>query len=632
MNLLPFLRALASSLLILSSLSAKSLLPAESIPLDSMAAFTTKGDNWQIASALAGDPRREITLEPIAGTGIIVNTAPKTTGKHLLSAWEHADLELSFEYLMPRESNSGVYLMGRYEIQLLDSWGVTDPTVRDAGAVYERWNRDTKSGYEGKPPAVNATRAPGLWQTMRIVFRAPRFNAAGEKTANARFVEVEHNGFLIHEDVEVTGPTRAAMFGDEKAMGPLMIQGDHGPVAFRNFTRKTLDFSTIISLENVQSELQADANEDDSSFAAPVTADSIDPSQLGEARNFKVRYTGELTVPVTGTYAFDANVGGTTSLQVNEQDVLIPINPGVRSVPLHLEKGTHEFELNYAQGNWGKPAIALFIEGPGIARHQLETAAAQTSHLAEVETLTAAMADEEEPVAEAEPTKEEQYITNPSAERVRVQRGFTPFDPLKRLYSIAVGDPGGVHYAYDFDTATVLRVWNGPFLGLEEFWDGRAHNQYLKPIGPSLTFHDHPTIALLERGDHDWPTESDAMWQSKGYTLNERGEPTFFSQLSELHIEDRLITQAAPRTLQRTLTLSGDHTSWMTGILLAEAETITASAAGLSYVIGDRHYYLDVAADNPHPPFIRHINGRDQLILYVPKWEEEVTLSYNLVW
>lgn len=597
-----------------------------------MAAFTTKGDNWTLASSLTGDPRREITLEPVPGTGIIVNTAPQTAGKHLLSTWEHADLELSFEYLMPRESNSGVYLMGRYEIQLFDSWGVTDPTVRDAGAVYERWNRDTKSGYEGKPPAVNATRAPGLWQTMRIVFQAPRFDANGEKIANARFVEVEHNGFLIHEDVEVSGPTRAAMFGDEKAMGPLMIQGDHGPVAFRNFSRKFLDFSTRITLANLQSQLRANNENDESTFTAPQPADSIDPAALGEARRFDAKFTGEFTVPRAGTYAFDANVGGTTSLQVNGEPVLIPINPGVRSKPIELDAGTHTFELKYAQGGWGQARLALFVEGPGIARHRLETAAARAAELARVENVTAAEADQEEPVAEAEPTKAEQYITNPPAERVRVQRGFTPFDPRKRLYSIAVGDPNGVHYAYDFDTATVLRVWNGPFLGLEEFWDGRAHNQYLKPIGPTLTFHDHPTIALLESGEHDWPTESDAMWQAKGYTLNARGEPTFFSQLSELQIEDRLTTKAAPRTLQRTLTLTGDHTSWMTGILLAEAETITASADGLSYVIGDRHYYIDVAADNAHPPFIRHLNGRDQLILYVPKWEGEVTLSYNLVW
>ena len=67
-----------------------------------------------------------------------------------------------------------------------------------------------------------------------MIFQAPRFDENGKKTANAKFVKVIHNGQVIHENVEVTGPTRAAAFADEKATGPLMFQGDHGPVAYRN--------------------------------------------------------------------------------------------------------------------------------------------------------------------------------------------------------------------------------------------------------------------------------------------------------------------------------------------------------------------------------------------------------------
>ena len=74
----------------------------------------------------------------------------------------------------------------------------------------------------------------GKWQTFDVIFRAPRFGPDGEKTANARFVKVLHNGVLVHENVEVTGPTRAAAYSDEKPAGPLMLQGDHGPVAYRN--------------------------------------------------------------------------------------------------------------------------------------------------------------------------------------------------------------------------------------------------------------------------------------------------------------------------------------------------------------------------------------------------------------
>jgi hypothetical protein len=73
------------------------------------------------------------------------------------------------------------------------------------------------------------------------VFRAPHFDAAGKKTANALFVKVVQNGVVIHENVQVTGPTRAASFQDEKPLGPLMLQGDHGPVAYRNIRIRPIE-------------------------------------------------------------------------------------------------------------------------------------------------------------------------------------------------------------------------------------------------------------------------------------------------------------------------------------------------------------------------------------------------------
>ncbi|MCA9292042.1 MAG: DUF1080 domain-containing protein, partial [Phycisphaerales bacterium] len=94
-------------------------------------------------------------------------------------------------------------------------------------------------GYEGVPPRTNAAAPAGTWQTFDVVFRAPRFDASGHKIADARFERVVHNGVLIHEGVEVTGPTRAAPFHDERPYGPLMLQGDHGPVAYRHIRLRT---------------------------------------------------------------------------------------------------------------------------------------------------------------------------------------------------------------------------------------------------------------------------------------------------------------------------------------------------------------------------------------------------------
>jgi predicted neuraminidase len=142
------------------------------------------------------------------------------------------DMELYLEFRIPAKSNSGVYVHGLYEVQILDSHGAVKLGVHDCGAIYERWI-DGK-GVGGTPPLVNACRPPGEWESFHIWFRAPRFDASGKKTEDARFVKVEHNGVVIHRDVVAPGPTRASLDIPEAPTNPLMIQGDHGPVTLRN--------------------------------------------------------------------------------------------------------------------------------------------------------------------------------------------------------------------------------------------------------------------------------------------------------------------------------------------------------------------------------------------------------------
>lgn len=186
-------------------------------------------------------------LSTKAGNGVLVN-GPDGNTVNLLSSREHGDIEAHIEFMVPSNSNSGIYFQGRYEIQILDSWGVEKPDHGDCGGIYQRW-KDEK-GFEGHPPRENASRKPGEWQSFDVVFHAPRFDANGKKIRNARFVSVVHNGILIHENVELTGPTRAASFEDEQPLGPLMIQGDHGPVAIRNLKIRDIHSEEWIPLFN----------------------------------------------------------------------------------------------------------------------------------------------------------------------------------------------------------------------------------------------------------------------------------------------------------------------------------------------------------------------------------------------
>ncbi len=165
-----------------------------------------------------------------------MEVVPKTGG--IRTKEEFGDCQLHLEWAAPEEvvgesqgrGNSGVFLMGKYEIQVLDCY--ENPTYADgtAAAVYGEF-----------PPLVNACRPPGAWQSYDIVWIAPRFE--GEKLASPARVTVFHNAVVVHHDVELTGPTshrKILPWEPHPAACPLALQ-DHGnPVRFRNIWYRPL--------------------------------------------------------------------------------------------------------------------------------------------------------------------------------------------------------------------------------------------------------------------------------------------------------------------------------------------------------------------------------------------------------
>jgi len=196
---------------------------------------------WGNVGAVHLDPEDPSKLLSDPGRGVFWNG---DSGRSIDAVTEDrfGDCAIHLEWMMAKGSNSGIYVQGCYEVQILDSWGVTEPEAHDAGGVYQRWDPDRgegSEGFEGHAPRVNAARKPGRWQTFDIVFRAARWNEAGEKVQNARFERVVHNGILIHEDVELKGPTRGG-WDESPDPGAIRLQGDHGPVAVRNLRVRRL--------------------------------------------------------------------------------------------------------------------------------------------------------------------------------------------------------------------------------------------------------------------------------------------------------------------------------------------------------------------------------------------------------
>jgi len=203
---------------------------------DKLDAFTGKADGWKWAKAVTLGPAnpKKLAFEP--GSGILVN-GEKGTAPDLYTKEKYGDLEVHVEFLIAKGSNSGVKFHGHYEIQINDSFGRKgELTGDDCGGIYPRAEMKPRYHHidKGVAPKVNACKAPGEWQTLEATFRAPRFDTDGKKTANARIVRATLNGQVIHEDQELLTPTGHNHTRPEVATGPLMLQGDHGPVAFRN--------------------------------------------------------------------------------------------------------------------------------------------------------------------------------------------------------------------------------------------------------------------------------------------------------------------------------------------------------------------------------------------------------------
>jgi hypothetical protein len=154
---------------------------------------------------------------------------PKTG--YIYTRQPFGDCQLHVEFAEPAPAvgegqdrgNSGVFLMGLYEIQVLDSFKSKTYPDGQAGAVYGQY-----------PPLVNASRAPGQWQSYDIVFHGPRFSGDGKLLRAAR-VTVFHNGLLVQDNVEIQGPTATDKpYEPHPEKLPLALQDHNHPVRFRN--------------------------------------------------------------------------------------------------------------------------------------------------------------------------------------------------------------------------------------------------------------------------------------------------------------------------------------------------------------------------------------------------------------
>ena len=566
----------------------------QGISLENLSQFKSPSTNWQIVGGVQADFQKKENLTATNGKGILANLPQK--GKQALDIYtnlEHGDADIEFEFMMAKESNSGIYLQGRYEIQLLDSWGKSKPTSGDLGGVYERADPTTEKGFEGYAPRVNAARVPGVWQKMKISFQAPRFDAAGKKIANAKLLNVTVNGQTVHENIELTGPTRGPMSLTEVARGPLRIQGDHGPVAIRNLSINTFDNEkpTFSSLNYSVHDGRVVNTEELKGFKATsegkVTAVAHSVTDL--TNNYVVKYEGKLRVPVAGKYKFNGVFhGGYGDLKVNNKAV-IPFAWWENSGEVELPAGDVPFTYTYSKVNEGdKPSLGLFIEGPGIRPVALH------------ENGSLRVSGGSNPIL--------LHVGNETL----VHRSFINFKGKTLPYGVSVGDKDGINYSMNLANGSIIRTWRGDFLNTTPMWNDRGNGTSI-PLGSSLNLDDKQQIVKVAGKEAN-------EFKLTGYTVNADNTPTFTYEWNGAKFEDVSTADASKKYLERTVKSSANEFTFE----LAKGKEIT-SLGNNKYLV-DGQYYIQIAKGGT--PTIADKDGQRSLTVEV----RGQSLNYAIIW
>jgi hypothetical protein len=602
-------------------------LPKARISLNSLEDFKPVSGNWKIVGDVFFDLEKANKGKATPGSGILFNTPSDKNKDDLFTKMEHGDIELELEFMMDKGSNAGVYLQGRYEIQMFDSWGVQNPKSSDCGGIYERWDEgrpEGRKGFEGHAPALNVSKAPGLWQHYKIIFKAPRFNDQGEKIANAVFVQVIHNGITIHENVSVSGPTRAAAFEDEKPLGPIMIQGDHGPVAIRNISYKAYGTEPVrlsnLKLQAYEGKLNSIENLKRLTPVREMVIDVLLHKGSGTDENFGGIITGNIEVPRAGEYVFNLNLdwipddnrtdkpNGMGELLIGDNKLIrIDGKIGNATALVNLEAGKHPITLSYFKdyGFWYARSsdITLSVEGPGVPFTILNKPIKAYDPVGAINLLA-----DNKPV---------------------ILRGFINHQGIKKTHAISVGEPGSVNYSLDLETGNFLQVWRGNFMETTPMWHGRGETQLGIPSGSVTEFSAKPTIAFLTNGTQEWPDESNS-YNYIGYELNNLGRPIFKYSLGSAQINAGFAPEDGGRKLVHFLSINLGQEKQEIWCKIAEGDDITRLPNGL-YSVNDKQYYIELPSKSK--PVLRNSSqNKKELLLPVKAINNVGEVKYNIVW
>ncbi len=593
-------------------------LPYHTLELSNLNDFQTPPANWVIAGDVFMDLFQYRDVQAFNGTGVLVNTAAGENPQDLFTVWQHGDLDLELEFMIAKESNSGIYFQGRYELQMLDSWGVDTPKFYDMGGVYQWW--EDGAGRGGTAPRINASRAPGLWQHLEVKFRAPRFDDNGKKIQHARFEEVNLNGVMIHRNVNVVEPTAGSVSSEETAKAPLRIQGTHGPVAFRNIRFKKYNNEPLL-LHNLTytyhtGEFENAADVAESRVISSGESDIIHLGMLRETGAIGVVFSGYLVVEHSGDYFFDTRTDGGHRLMVGGSVISDVGDSNRRQHPnqthLYLEEGNHRFELVYFRGaRGGQPAAGIFVEGPQMLMHTLHDASSLPRG-----------------------TQNLPLMIEPSDKPV-VMHGFMSMGGDQvHTHTAAVGYPNGVNFAIDQNSGALMKIWKGEFINASTMWVGRGGRNLSLNEDNAITINAWPSIAKIDGSRDVWPSAhpENAEYRFNHYRFLEENSVEFGYQLHGVMISDILKPDAEGKMLNRAMVFTNENAAAANSLMIrvATGSEINQLPNQL-YEVDGKQFYIQVHGEAAGAARVRTVGNSRELLIPV-QINDVTSIEYSYIW
>ncbi len=400
------------------------------------------------------------TLEatPDRAGAILYYTGKKTESAHLRTHAYIGDSVVQFEFLLPTGSSAGIFLEGRYRLNLAaEGLGALapqdDPVTADANQ-------------SGIPPLVNATAAAGTWQTFEAKFRAPRFDDARNKTEDALLIEIKINGKIVQANTVARGWSRSSEMKWHDAGGFTTLTVDQGSLALRNFSVRRADFDAVKVPEI--------------SGQPTNVAKLIDSVKLGEES-----YRAFGCVECHAVQRDDASVKAGPNFFG-----LFTLEPRERVVAAGSEghRYTIKADRAYLYRSVRTPLDELAIAERGPTAGQPYLPVMPPFHPAVltdpvVDAIGSYLATLNETANQGpvirlvKETGAENY--NPMNDRlqllvdqsVRIQRG-----PMEHVSgrAIHVGLPNGINYTFDPRVLAIAQVWQGGFLDMSGEWLNRG--------------------------------------------------------------------------------------------------------------------------------------------------------------